>query len=180
MPWPCSGSPVALCRCGSRTYLVILVGTRSSATVPWLGRILLLHASTVFLYRDVETVVCLQAWSAARTRMLLNICQGVVSFLRAAGGWPSEAEIQSCLRQQEGYSPSSGAAVPIGDRGGVPASAADVSLSEVLADTHAVAAEQAREPTALLLPPARKLHILEKLYARVHRTYPDLPGPSPP
>lgn len=121
-----------------------------------------------------ETAVCARAPPAAQTRMLLNIHGIVVSFLRAAGPWPSEAEIQACLRQKDGHQPSGGAAVPIGDRGGVPSSAADVSLVDVLEDTHPAAAEQARSPTALLLPPAERPQRLKKPYSRLHRTYPDL------
>lgn len=97
----------------------------------------LIVAGVNLLYSGrAETAVCLQFPSAAQTRMLLNIYSIVVSFVRADGPWPTEAEIKTCLRHDDGYQPSGRVVVAIGDRGGVPTSAADVPLSEVLAVSH--------------------------------------------
>ena len=106
--------------------------------------------------------------------MLISIFNRVDGFLSEAGAWPTDSEINECLRTTSGYSPGGGVAVPLGDKGGVPTLAADVHISEVLASSHPEAARQARDPSALLLPLQERPLVQKKCYSRLHKSYPKL------
>ena len=112
--------------------------------------------------------------SAAQARMLIGLYRAVHVFVRDASHWPTGDEIRECLRVTSGYAPEGGAAVPLGDRGGVPAAAATVSVSQLLQDSHPAVAEQCRFPAALLLPPELRPPKLKRCYARLHASYPKL------
>ena len=121
-----------------------------------------------------EGAHCTHAPSAAQMRMLLGIHQDIDGFFREAPRWPTDSEIKEYLCQSSSYRPACGAAVPLGDRGGVPASAADINVSEVLADFRPEVAEQARNPRILLLPPSKRPARCKRPHSRLADSYPRL------
>ena len=78
------------------------------------------------------------------------------------------------LTNGPGYSPEPTVAVPIGDRGGVPTSAADLDVAALLHATEPEVARQCVDPTALLLPAGRRPLRLKRCFLSLHPSYPAL------
>ena len=121
-----------------------------------------------------ELATCTHAPSAAQARVLLSIFSDANNVLSAAPRWPTEVEIRDCLRCTSNYVPGGGAAVPLGDRGGVPTSAADVSVADLLAESKTEVAKQARDPSSLLLRPCARPKRLANSFSRLHSSHPSL------
>ena len=155
---PPSGHPKVFCAKGL-----------ASAGRAWVNVIIaalnLLHAGSE------EGAVCSSSPTAAHSRIHEQLCESVSGFLGELSDWPSDTEIREFLRLSEGHLPSSGAALPLGELGGVPPSAAEVSVSEVLRKSHPELARQAEEPTSLLFPPPLRPESVRKPHALLHKTY---------
>eukprot|EP00974_Lingulodinium_polyedra_P013406 1297793-Lingulodinium_polyedra.AAC.1 len=74
--------------------------------------------------------------SRAHLRVHGVVLRAASPFLDGLGGWPSEEQIQKALKLGAGYRPSPTTAVPLGEAGGVPPTAAEAPLAEVFARSH--------------------------------------------
>lgn len=82
-------------------------------------------------------------------------------------------EIQEFLKHQQHYA-EGGVAMSLGSRGGVPATAATVNLSEELQGSFPHLARQVEEPKALPLLPNKRPGRVKPGHTWVNRTYPEL------
>ena len=105
----------------------------------------------MYMGREEDAVGKLPA-SAAQGRILQLLLDRAMSFLSAAGAPPRRDSIREYLKVAGGYEPARGTAEPLGESGGVPPVAADVSLYDVLLPFDPQLAATAVEPTRLLLP----------------------------
>eukprot|EP00971_Amphidinium_carterae_P289191 5742148-Amphidinium_carterae.1 len=93
--------------------------------------------------------------SRAQARMQQQHVDVAVRFLRAgSNACCGDCTIRQYLRSQQSYSSVDTVAIPLGSQAGVPSRAGQVDLSAVLEETFPELAQQVREPSALLLPPA--------------------------
>ena len=112
--------------------------------------------------------------SAAQTRVHSVLVKRVSDFVGEIGSWPTQSEIQNYFNLSEGYATSGGNAVPLGELGGVPPSAADVDTAGVLDTYNPQLAAQVREPSLLLLPPRERPLTLRRPCRLLHTSYPKL------
>ena len=79
-------------------------------------------ALNLFHAGSEEGAVCSSSPTAAHSRIHEQLCESLSGFLGEVSDWPSDSEIRELLRLSEGYLPSSGAALLLGELGGVPPS----------------------------------------------------------
>ena len=127
----------------------------------------------------------------ALLNMLYGGCGGRSTFVTAAqhrvqtrlrSGWESMmvdfkpqdlGEIQEFLKHSRHYA-GGGVAIPLGERGGVPASAATVDLQSLFQHDHPQFAQQVMEPSALLLPSRLRPRRVKRGHTWLHKSYPML------
>ena len=82
-------------------------------------------------------------------------------------------EVQEFLKHSQHYA-GGGVAVPLGDRGGVPSSAATVDLPALFEKHHPLYARQVVDPSSLLLPSRLRPHRVKRGHTWLHKSYPML------
>ena len=143
----------------------------------------------------VEDSTCVLARGVNLAQAVLNMLFGskqeTPRFLTAAhrriqarleSGWSSmmveattveDDELRQFLKHQQHYA-GGGTAIPLGDRGGVPANAATVDLRKELRDQYPKMSHHVNEPTALLLPSGRRPKRIKRGHVWLHGSYPAL------
>ena len=84
-----------------------------------------------------------------------------------------DENIREFLKHRQHYA-GGGVAIPLGERGGVPASAATVDLKTQFEGRFPEFARQVEEPSALLLPSRLRPKLIKKGHTWLHRSYPNL------
>ena len=110
--------------------------------------------------------------TAAQKRVQARVWAGLESMLMNFK--PLEEDtIQEFLKHRQHYA-GGGVAIPLGERGGVPASAATVDLRECFEGSFPEFAKQVEEPSSLLLPSRLRPKLIKRGHTWLHRSYPNL------
>ena len=110
--------------------------------------------------------------TAAHRRVQTRVRSGLESMLMGFELLDDDA-IQEFLKHRQHYA-GGGVALPLGERGGVPASAGTVDMRKLFEGPLPDFARQVEEPSALLLPSRLRPKVIKKGYAWLHRSYPNL------
>ena len=88
-----------------------------------------------YLYTgDVETAGTFSSPSLPQRRVRIQLCLSVAVFVSADISLPSDAEIRTYLHLGMDYCAMPSSSVALGERGGVPLTAADVDIENILAE----------------------------------------------
>ncbi len=117
-----------------------------------------------------------KAPTVAQSRVQNSLLTRARSFLRQSDHLaPDGEDIKTYLRAENtGYLSAARTALPLGERAGVPDSAAGVDTAAVLADFNPQLAEQCEEPEALLRGIETAVGSKVKPFSCLDRTYPAL------
>ncbi|CAK9096680.1 eEF1A lysine and N-terminal methyltransferase (eEF1A-KNMT) (Methyltransferase-like protein 13) [Includes: eEF1A lysine methyltransferase [Durusdinium trenchii] len=110
--------------------------------------------------------------TAAQTRVQARLKSGLESMMVDFEFLDKEG-VQEFLKHHQHYA-GGGAAIPLGERGGVPTSAATVDLHGLFEERFPELALQVNEPKALLLPSRRRPVKIKRGHVWLHASYPNL------